>query len=355
MEHLKGDTLSARIRSGKSLGVGEAVDIVLQACEAVGEAHRRGIVHRDLKPKNLFLVAAPGPVPRLKVLDFGIARTFDPNMEGLTNSHAFLGTPAYAAPEQLRASHSVDGRADIWALGVILYESLVGTRPFAAETHAEVASQILRDAPIAPRRARPEIPASLERIILKCLEKVSDRRFATIGELASALESFAPETARRTLDHLAWVETANDVVPKAREAAAPVSLGTTLTQAAVAGGHAPGRSRSRSKLAFVGVAAALTLGVVAALVVVANGRRGAVPTVVAVQSNTLPVPAISAPVTIAPLPATEFPAAPAASVAQEDRVQAAPRPASPSPHRGAAGRRAGWVDPAFERLIDERQ
>lgn len=203
MELLRGESFAQRLSRGEPLPVEEVVDVVLQACEAVGEAHQLGIVHRDLKPSNLFLIERPGQPSFVKVLDFGVSKRSeeDPAHE-LTHSRALLGSPVYAPPEQLRASRRVDGRADIWALGTILYQGLTQKLPFRGATLAEVCTRILQDPPPPPRALRPEIPRSLETTILRCLEKRPEQRFGSVEELALSLREFAPATAAKTLIYL---------------------------------------------------------------------------------------------------------------------------------------------------------
>lgn len=203
MELLVGESVARWFARSEILPVQDVVDVVVQACDAVGEAHQLRIVHRDLKPSNLFLVERPERGRFVKVLDFGVSKRFemDPAHE-LTHSRALLGSPVYAPPEQLRASHQVDRRADIWALGVILYQGLTRKLPFTGETLAEVCTRILQDPPPRVRELRPDIPSSLEATILKCLEKRPERRFASVEELVFALREFSPETATKTLVHL---------------------------------------------------------------------------------------------------------------------------------------------------------
>ncbi len=128
MEYLDGTDLDGLLRQKGPLAYGEAVDFVLQACEALAEAHSLGIVHRDLKPANFFLTQRADGSPLVKVLDFGISKTLSPIEESLTTTQAVLGTPAYMSPEQLRSSKHVDARSDIWSLGVVLYELCTGAR-----------------------------------------------------------------------------------------------------------------------------------------------------------------------------------------------------------------------------------
>src|SRR5262249_26962732 len=133
MAYLEGEDLHELLPSLGPLPTGLAVDYVLQACEAVAEAHRLGIVHRDLKPANLLLNHRPDGTPLVKVLDFGISKSDDQDDAGLTTTMTVVGSPSYMSPEQLRSAKNVDARADVWALAVILFELLTGKRPFVGE------------------------------------------------------------------------------------------------------------------------------------------------------------------------------------------------------------------------------
>jgi eukaryotic-like serine/threonine-protein kinase len=196
MEHLEGEDLSRIVARGP-LPVVDAVDYVLQACEAVAEAHALGIIHRDLKPGNLFLTSRVHGMPLVKVLDFGMAKTFkSAGQKSLTEASSVMGTPAYMSPEQLRASKDVDARTDIWALGVCLYELLTQADPFPGVTVPDLIANILTKPPIHIRTVRHEIPEALWRIIARCLEKEPNDRFGTVVELARALEGFGSAHSR---------------------------------------------------------------------------------------------------------------------------------------------------------------
>nr|UXE46082.1 serine/threonine-protein kinase PknD [uncultured bacterium] len=236
MELLDGESLHQRLSRNGGLPVRQVVDVVLQACEAVGEAHARGIVHRDLKPSNLFLVDKTGSGPFVKVLDFGVSKRFGSDAaHELTQSRALLGSPVYAPPEQLRASRKVDRRADIWSLGVILYQGVTQRLPFRGDTLAEVCTRILQDSPPEPRALRPDVPEALELTILRCLEKQPARRFATVQELALSLREFAPATAARTLIYLDSLGAASTpgVVEDVDTDEAPASGPATLVEPVV--------------------------------------------------------------------------------------------------------------------------
>ncbi len=177
MEYLDGDDLSATLDKQGTLSAGEAAGYVLQACEAMAEAHALRIVHRDLKPQNLFLTRRPDGSPFIKVLDFGISKTGAvegaPDFSG-TQTSAVMGSPAYMSPEQIQSSKDVDARTDIWALGVILYQLVSGRMPFNAATVVELCVRVLhvepeplaRRAPACRPRSRPSSCAACARIAI---------------------------------------------------------------------------------------------------------------------------------------------------------------------------------------------
>jgi eukaryotic-like serine/threonine-protein kinase len=191
MEYLEGRDLDATLESEGPLPIETAVDYVLQACEAVAEAHAAGIVHRDLKPANLFLTTRPDGSPCIKVLDFGISKKIEAeDSRAMTRTKAMLGTPYYMSPEQMRSSRRVDQRSDIWAIGMILCQLTTGRTAFERGTLAELCAAVLSEPPTPPRDLNPSIPPELEAIILRCLEKDADNRFADLSLLCAALASF---------------------------------------------------------------------------------------------------------------------------------------------------------------------
>jgi serine/threonine-protein kinase len=198
MEYLEGRDLDAELGQRGSLPIAEAVDYVLQACDAMREAHELGIVHRDLKPANLFL--CPGTSGTVvKVLDFGISKSKGDEDAKLTGTHATVGTPLYMSPEQVRSAKNVDLRTDIWSLGVILFELLTGRPPFTGSTTGAAAS-IVMDPPPSLRELRVEIPAALEAAIMRALEKDPARRYAEVQSFAQAIApygaTFVPQPAQ---------------------------------------------------------------------------------------------------------------------------------------------------------------
>lgn len=228
MEHLEGEDLAARLERSGPLEPAAAAEVVAQACEVVGEAHYRGLAHRDLKPSNLFLVAKPGQPRFVKVLDFGISKMLDGGTERLTASNSLLGSPAYAAPEQLRDARAVDRRCDVWALGVVLYESLVGELPFSGATIAEVCMKIL-EVPPTPPPARIALPERMLAIIDRCLRKEPGERYDNLSELAGALREFAPQASDKTVGYLAALGPALPELSKEPSVKASATADTVLT------------------------------------------------------------------------------------------------------------------------------
>jgi serine/threonine protein kinase len=194
MEYLEGKDLGQWLRDQKRLEPGFAVDLVLQACEALAEAHAAGIVHRDIKPGNFFLTRGSDGAPLLKVLDFGIAKALHAVNEDFTTSQQLMGTPSYMSPEQMLSSKNVDARTDIWALGVVLYELVSGRRPFRADSYAGLCLAVT-SAPMRPLDDI-DIPVGLSQIIIRCLQKDPSRRFRDVGELATALAPHAGSAAQ---------------------------------------------------------------------------------------------------------------------------------------------------------------
>jgi len=210
MEFLDGSDLSQWLTQRGALPVEQACEFVLQACEAIAEAHALGIVHRDLKPGNLFVIRRADGVLSVKVLDFGISKTASGPGSGsagaMTKTSALMGSPLYMSPEQMQSSRDVDARTDIWALGVILYELLVGTQPFTADTMPELVLRVVTGPPAAGLRGRrPDVPEGLERVILRCLEKDRGRRFESVGELAAALLPYAPKRSKASVERISGV------------------------------------------------------------------------------------------------------------------------------------------------------
>jgi len=208
MEYLEGQDLSAMLAASGVMPFDQAVDFVLQASEAIAQAHALGIVHRDLKPSNLFCIRAPDGLLKIKVLDFGISKampgTFGSGNQdmGMTRTTAIVGSPVYMSPEQMQSSKNVDWRTDVWSLGIILYELLAGEVPFHSETVTELAIRVATE-PTPPMRAlRRDTPPALERVVMRCLEKTPERRFQNVAELAAALVAFGSRRAAASLEKI---------------------------------------------------------------------------------------------------------------------------------------------------------
>ncbi len=196
IEYLEGADLSQLLTIKEKLPSGEAIDYIMQACDALGEAHAFDIVHRDIKPANLFLDKSREGESLLKVLDFGISKNLgnDPDMI-VTATNALMGSPLYMSPEQLLSPKTVDTRADIWSLGIVLHELLVGKPPFQGETLPEVIALIVNESRTPADAISEEVPEELRAIIAKCLERDPVRRYRTAEQLADALRALAPEIA----------------------------------------------------------------------------------------------------------------------------------------------------------------
>ncbi|WP_437950269.1 protein kinase [Sorangium sp. So ce296] len=195
MEHLSGNDLRSIVERRGRLPVDEAAEYVRQACVALMEAHALGMVHRDLKPANLFLTYRTDGTPLVKVLDFGVAKftCARPEEDGLemTTARSVMGSRRYMAPEQMLTPKDVDLRADLWALGVVLYQLVSGALPFGAETLEQLVLVVSEQAPRPLRSACAELPEGFEEIVMGCLEKNRARRPASARELAAALSPFA--------------------------------------------------------------------------------------------------------------------------------------------------------------------
>ncbi len=191
MEYLDGSDLDSLLLNQGPLEVEICVDYVLQALEAIAQAHALGIIHRDLKPANLFLANSPDGSSIIKVLDFGISKASTGPVSSLTATNTMLGSPSFMSPEQVRSSRSVDHRSDIWSLGVCLYQLLTRVMPFNGDNFGEVFASILETTPPPPSSIREDIPPEIDAIVAKCLERNRDQRYCNAAELAAALEHLA--------------------------------------------------------------------------------------------------------------------------------------------------------------------
>ncbi|AUX27165.1 protein kinase [Sorangium cellulosum] len=207
MELLTGRDLRALRKQRGPLPVEEATLYIIQACDALAEAHALGLVHRDVKPANLFLTHTRDGLPCIKVLDFGITKVSEASTLGLgdlrTSTGLMLGTPHYMPPEQMRGQRDVDARADIWALGSLLYVLLTGRYPMHARS-VQTVSLVLggRYVPPLPSKVRRGLTPEIDPVIMRCLERDRDQRFADVAELVQALRPFAPPAAHRLVERI---------------------------------------------------------------------------------------------------------------------------------------------------------
>jgi eukaryotic-like serine/threonine-protein kinase len=207
LEYLEGADLAELLRVHGPRPVVEVVDCVLQSLEAIAQAHALGIVHRDLKPANLYLAHRQDGSSCVKVLDFGISKAapnalLTPSSGVRTSTTAMLGSPYYMSPEQIRSSKSVDTRTDIWSLGIVMYELLVGNPPFTGETLGELMVAILERDALPIRSVRGDVSPELEAVVNGCLRRDPAQRFQTVGDLASALAPFATPAGQLSIERI---------------------------------------------------------------------------------------------------------------------------------------------------------
>jgi eukaryotic-like serine/threonine-protein kinase len=365
MEYMEGRDLEATIREIGPLPIEDAVDFVLQAGEALAEAHALGTVHRDIKPANLFVTRRADGSASVKVLDFGISKAAGPagNM-GMTSTQAVMGSPLYMSPEQMRSSKDVDARSDIWALGTVLYEALVGAPPFDGDTVTALIIKITQDAapPLRPRRL--DVPPQLEAAIMCALEKDRARRFQSMADFASALAPFGSASAASSADRIARVLGA----PRPRQPSSANLAGFAASSPAVAaaqtqGAHAVTGARTASGgsraplIAGIFVATLVAGGLTAAALVrrapalpnaaaplsvtppsreTANAAPALPNGAPALPNGALPVAPPSGAAVLNDLPPESVPATASARPADGPAAGAHPSPAGPSKSHGAS-------------------
>jgi serine/threonine-protein kinase len=268
MEYLDGVDLERMLHQSpkRQLPITDAIDLVLQTCEALAECHCSGIVHRDLKPSNLFCVHGADGLPMIKVLDFGIAKlgTTTIDLEWLDGDptvsapRRVFGSPAYMSPEQFESSTNVDFRTDIWAIGVILYEFITGELPFAESSTPKIWKRVTEDTPRPIRELRLDSPAALAPVVLKCLEKEPSRRYASLAELAKALMPLASLRARDSVARI--VRTVEAPGGDTGSLSLPPSGRTSVAPLAQTVGTRRGSSQKARVAALIAIAAAVAGG-----------------------------------------------------------------------------------------------
>ena len=266
MEMLRGQDLSQLLRDTGALPIALAVQYVLQACEALAEAHAIGIVHRDLKPANLFLTARADGSPCIKVLDFGISKVTNPSGSGsdmsMTRTQSIMGSPLYMSPEQMASARDVDQRADIWAIGCVLYELLTGHVPFEAETMPQLCTLILHTDPPPPRNVRADVPELLDQVILRCLRRDRNQRYSNVAALAADLAHFSPDAGPRSAERISRVLSSSGISSSLQFASNPAALASQANTGAAWGSTQTSRGSRAVWYGLVGLGAAALLGVV---------------------------------------------------------------------------------------------
>jgi serine/threonine protein kinase len=230
MEFLEGTDLSHLLEKQGPLAVADAVDFIIQGCEAIAEAHSLGIVHRDLKPANLFLSKRPDGSPIIKVLDFGISKMSGGGVDNLTKTTAAMGSALYMSPEQMQQTRAVDHRTDIYALGIALYELLAGKQPFFADTLPALCAEILTGTPTPLRTSRPDLSEDFAVAVEKAYARDKGARYQSIADFVVALAPWAPARSQTTIDRVARMAGLTPpiagVLPQ-RPAATPATPGVT--------------------------------------------------------------------------------------------------------------------------------
>jgi eukaryotic-like serine/threonine-protein kinase len=371
MEHLEGQDLEGLVGESGRLTVSEAIDYILQACEALAEAHTIGIVHRDLKPANLFLARRADGSPLIKVLDFGISKYKGPkgakSAMSMTKTTTVMGSPLYMAPEQMASSRDVDARADIWALGIILYELVSGEPPFNAETIPQLCMMAMNDPPPPLHTRFPEIPEELEAAILRCIEKKAVDRFANVAELANAIVPFGSTRSQLSAERVSMViggtglnlTDVSKAVASAKAAPAQTGPGARTGTAWGDGKNGLGaRGRTGKKVGLIAGGALLVAALAAVAIVTTTGNKKTVVattaapdlrTSVAEQPDSAATPLVSAePSATAPAAST----ASAAPSAPPPVVTGATKVAKPTgtPHTTSTSKPKGGGDSLGGRL-----
>ncbi len=390
MEALEGESLARILHRDGPMPLSRAVPVFLQICRALGAAHQRGIVHRDLKPENVFVLRRTDGTDFVKVLDFGIAKgPGAPDAKRLTKAGSIIGTPEYMSPEQA-SSNAIDQRSDVYAFGVLAYETLTGRLPFDGDTPLATLMKHQSDAPLPPRKLRPELPQEVEQIVLRALVKRPEGRQQSMEELAGELSRVVaadPEVLRApvfgtAVSPLLTGRTTDRMAPRSSSRGGTLPLGDTLPLRDLAPpGPAPTPtrpstrirrdtrsevevvSRRRSQVALAAVLGllfvALLSGVVAALAV----RQADVPAPYSPPARSAGLaprpepPAVSVtapePEPVVPADATPAPYEPPPSVSAA--APPLPKPARPRPIRApGVGAKAGSGEngPSGNDLLD---
>ncbi len=359
MEFVAGRTLADVIKKGERYNLDRVCEIGQQLADALGYAHRQGVIHRDIKPANILMTSREVyGSERPRITDFGIAKLA---ASEITTTGQLLGTPSFMPPEQFTGA-PIDGRADLFSLGVILYSLATGEQPFAGETMTAVSYKVVYTEPIPPAKLNPAIPARLEAVILKCLAKSPADRYQTGEELAQDLAAMRAGTVATATHTAAPLAGGSDVTLGPAASATSMPLGIPPGAAAAPATAAPPgpkpAAKKPAKPARVETIFAVTLLSIAGLAAVAAGgwfwlQHRKQPAPPAQQATTAPAPQPAAPATqpgaaapaTQPQPVANAPA-PGAGAPVVPAVAPAPRAAKPSTAKPSAVKAPAASQPA---------
>jgi eukaryotic-like serine/threonine-protein kinase len=363
MEFLDGKDLGEMVRKQGAMEWGQAREIVLQICRALRAAHDKGIVHRDMKPENIFLIHREGQPHFVKILDFGIAKVMglDPNGPRLTRTGMIFGTPEYMAPEQAEGKDT-DHRADIYAVGCILYHLMTGQTPFVAESFMTMLTKHLMEDPVPPSMRRPDLPISpeMDALVLKSLEKDREKRWQSMAELLEAVsacpipENVPKQPAKGQTIAMGGAHAQAAIRPVIRATSAAQEtkkLSRKVIDAAVSSADletSPARSSSKKTVVLVGVGVAIGIGVAAWFALSSRGKPAQPPTPPPAVVEQPPAPTPPPPPPVPTAPPAVIPAAaaePVAVPAVEERPSAA-EAANEAGHKQRGGRGRKGKTPA---------
>jgi len=357
MEYLDGGDLATELERRTRLPVPEAIEYVLQACEGLAEAHAVGIVHRDLKPANLYLAKRSDGSRRVKLLDFGVSKALDDSgadQHKLTQTSTLVGSPLYMSPEQLSSSRDVDVRTDIWALGAVLYELLIGKPPFTGGNIPQLVHAVVNEPYPSAEQQDHTLPRGIDAVIARALAKKRDERYQTIADFATDLAPFAPRHALISVSRVSRLLASQDRgVPTGTEDTAidnrtsrsSPGQGTPMAWSGAKEQATRGGSGKRAGLVIAAIVVLLGLGMA-----IAYGMRSGEPEEeLPIAKPALPSDverAAAAPPPVAPPPAPSEAPEPAVAPGAAQQAEAEPPPEAPAPSEAA---RAERVRPRRER------
>ena len=352
MEYLEGQDLEAMLEKRGALDPTTAVEYVIQACEGLTAAHVQGVVHRDIKPGNLFLTEHGG-INDIKVLDFGISKagvkkgTLDDVDLVTGETTQIMGSPHYMSPEQIRSTKDVDSRADIWSLGVVLYELVTNTPPFDGGEVTSLIAQVLHEPHRSARAIVANVPTGLEEVIDRCLEKDPAKRYQHAAELAVALLPFAPKRSRAVAEramtmmqratgqHVAFDSLPPPPVPSSgphsgmRPSGTGSNLPAFVPQQPVPS-RAPPPAQTRGAMPWIALVA-IVLGLGGGAFALFTRLQGAPPKPTPVAAEPVATPATPAQEVTPPVTAAAAPPVVSAAPVESAKVEAAkPEPAKPA-------------------------